>query len=153
MRRWLPAVLALVLVAVLVFLGYQAYTAYQGLQARVAALEAQVQGQGEALKALSERVARLEAEGFRTPAGPLSPPPAPEVPAPPAWPYVVGGLVLLLLPYRFLRLLRAPEKPKEAPEKAEEKSPSQAASPEGVEEARMLDEGAPPPPPEEPRKG
>jgi cation transport ATPase len=24
---------------------------------------------------------------------------------------------------------------------------------EGVEEARMLDEGAPPPPPEEPRKG
>lgn len=38
MRRWLPAVLALVLVAVLVFLGYQAYTAYQGLQARVAAL-------------------------------------------------------------------------------------------------------------------
>lgn len=37
MRRWLPAVLALVLVAVLVFLGYQAYTAYQGLQARVAA--------------------------------------------------------------------------------------------------------------------
>lgn len=46
MRRWLPAVLALVLVAVLVFLGYQAYTAYQGLQARVAAPEAQVQGQG-----------------------------------------------------------------------------------------------------------
>ena len=71
MRRWLPAVLALVLVAVLVFLGYQAYTAYQGLQARVAALEAQVQGQGEALKALSERVARLEEEVFRTPAEPL----------------------------------------------------------------------------------
>ena len=52
-----------------------------------------------------------------------------------------------------MKLPRAPEKPKEAPEKAEEKSPSQAASPEGVEEARMLDEGAPPPPPEEPRKG
>lgn len=73
MRRWLPAVLALVLVAVLVFLGYQAYTAYQGLQARVTALEAQVQGQGEALKALSGRVARLEEEVFRAPAEPLSP--------------------------------------------------------------------------------
>jgi hypothetical protein len=110
MRRAWGWILALVLVLLLAWAGYGAYQAYRGLASRVSALEAQVQAQGETLKALSERLGKVEEEVFKTPAPPISLPEAPEVSGGAAWPYVVGLLLVLLLAYLLLRFLRTPEK-------------------------------------------
>jgi hypothetical protein len=80
------------------------------LASRVSALEAQVQAQGETLRALSERLGKVEEEVFNTPAPPISLPEAPEVSGGAAWPYVVGLLLVLLLAYLLLRFLRTPGK-------------------------------------------
>ena len=108
MRRAWGWILALVLVLLLAWAGYGAYQAYRVLASRVSALEAQVQAQGETLKALSERLGKVEEEVSKTPAPPISLPEAPEVSGGAAWPYVVG--LLLLLAYLLLRFLRTPGK-------------------------------------------
>ena len=142
MWRSLGGILAVVLVLLLAWAGYAVYQGYQSLASRVSALEAQVQAQGETLKTLSERLGKVEEEVFQTPAPPISLPEPSEVTGSPAWPYVAGFLVLLVVLFLVLRLLRRPSK--EAPE---EVSPSQEAA--STEEARMVDEGAPPMPGEE----
>lgn len=135
MKRWLYALLALALLVLLGWAGYEAYASYRDLAARVALLEAKVQAQEEALKGLADRLSRVEGEVFKAPSPPLS---LPEVPAPqgaPSWPYVVGLLVVLALLYLVFRLLRQGSR---KPEKTGE-APSQ-----GLEEARMEEEGGPP---------
>ncbi|GAB5601695.1 hypothetical protein FJNA_02190 [Thermus sp. FJN-A] len=135
MKRWLYAGLGVLLLLALGLLGYRVYASYQALAARVAGLETRVQAQEEALKALSERLARVEGEVFKAPSPPLSLPEVPQAGQAPAWPYVVGALVVLLLAYLILRLFRtqeAPGKGREAPVNTT------------LEEARMEEEGAPP---------
>jgi hypothetical protein len=106
MRRAWGWILALALVLLLAWAGYGAYQAYRGLASRVSALEAQVQAQGETLRALSERLGKVEEEVFTTPASPISLPEAPEV----LGGDVVGLLLVLLLAYLLLRFLRTPGK-------------------------------------------
>ena len=137
MWRSLGGVLAVVLVLLLAWAGYAAYQGYQSLASRVSALEAQVQAQGETLKTISERLAKVEEEVFKAPVPPISMPEPSEVTGSPAWPYVAGLLVLLVVLFLVLRLLKRPNK--EAPE---EVSPSQEVA--STEEARMVDEGASP---------
>ncbi|MGC8967915.1 MAG: hypothetical protein ACP5JV_06270 [Thermus sp.] len=106
MKRWFYALVALAVLVLLGWGGYRAYASYQGLAARVALLEAKVRAQEEALRALSDRLSRVEGEVFKAPSPPLS---LPEVPPPqgaPAWPYAVGLLVVLVLLYLVFRLLR-----------------------------------------------
>ncbi len=136
MKRWLYALLALAVLAFLGWAGYRAYASYRDLAARVGLLETKVKAQEEALKALSERLSRVEGEVFKAPSPPLS---LPEVPAPqeaPAWPYAVGLLVVLVLLYLVFRLLRQGGR---EPGKREEETPSPS-----LEEARMEEEGGPP---------
>ncbi len=134
MRRWLiPAALVL-LVALGVWGGYWGYARLQALEARLVALENRLSTQEEALKALGERVGKLEGEVFQAPAPPLALPETPAPSQPPAWPYAVGVVVVLLLLYLLLRLVQRPG----------ERSVREGATPSGLEEARMEDEGAPP---------
>jgi threonine/homoserine/homoserine lactone efflux protein len=135
-RRWLWYLLALILVGLLAWGGYAAYASYQGLRAKVAALEARLSAQEEALKGLAERVGKLEEEVFKAPTPPLSLPEVPEAGGAPVWPYAVGVVVAAVLLYLLLRLLRGQEPKAQAP------SP---ASPD-LEASRMTDERAPPPP-------
>ncbi|WP_413217046.1 hypothetical protein ACLWNE_07720 [Thermus oshimai] len=104
MKRWLFGV-SLVLLLLLAFVGYRGYVALGRLEARVAALEERLSAQEEALKTLGSRVADLEKEVLQAPAEPLALPQPPEAPAPPAWPYVLGALVVALLLYLLFRLL------------------------------------------------
>lgn len=88
------------------------------------------------MKALSDRLSRVEGEVFKAPSPPLS---LPEVPPPqgaPAWPYAVGLLVVLVLLYLVFRLLRqGGQRPGKGGEEAASRS---------LEEARMEEEGGPP---------
>lgn len=137
MKRWLVPTLLGVLVVLALWVGYQGYARLRALEAQISLLEGRLTAQEEALKALGERVGRLEEAVFQAPAPPLSLPEVPVPPGVPAWPYAVGVLVVLLLLYLLLRLLQRPaERPKE-----------EAVTPSSLEEARMEDEGAPPPPP------
>ncbi|MCS6867517.1 MAG: hypothetical protein NZ846_06105 [Thermus sp.] len=134
MARWLLAALLAFLLVLGLWAGYQGYTRFLALEGKVAALEARVAAQEEALKALGDRVGRLEAEAFQAPTPPLSLPEVPEAPGAPAWPYAVGVVGVVLLLYLALRLWPRGEKP---PREGEKPEVSQ-------EEARMEEEGAPP---------
>ncbi|MEN2981149.1 MAG: hypothetical protein ABDH20_00575 [Thermus sp.] len=71
MARWLLAALLAFLLVLGLWAGYQGYTRFLALEGKVAALEARVAAQEEALKALGDRVGRLEAEVFQRPRPPL----------------------------------------------------------------------------------
>ncbi|MFN4070589.1 MAG: hypothetical protein ACK4HT_03365 [Thermus caldifontis] len=138
MKRWVGLVLLLVALLLVVWAGYQGYARLRALEGRVVALETRVQAQEEALKAVAERVGRLEGEVFKSPAPPLS---LPEVPPPagaPAWPYAVGVAVVAVLLFLLLRLLKGNRE-------REGKGVQETSSEENLEVSRMEDEGAPPP--------
>ena len=139
MKRWLFGV-SLVLLLLLAFVGYRGYVALGRLEARVAALEERLSAQEEALKTLGSRVADLEKEVLQAPAEPLALPQPPEAPAPPAWPYVLGALVVALLLYLLFRLL-LPSRPASLKE-----GKGASFAEELQEEKRMEEEGAPPKP-------
>ncbi|WP_114312030.1 hypothetical protein [Thermus caldifontis] len=137
MKRWLGLVLLLVALLLAVWAGYQGYARLRALEGRVVALETRVQAQEEALKAVAERVGRLEGEVFKAPAPPLSLPEVPEAPGAPAWPYAVGVVVAAVLLFFLLQLLRGNRGKKEG--EAQETPPQ-----ENLEASRMEEEGAPP---------
>ncbi|WP_135256010.1 hypothetical protein [Thermus caldilimi] len=137
MKRWLSLVLLLVVALLVVWAGYQGYARLRALEGQVAALEAQVQAQEQALKALGDRVGKLEEEVFKAPSPPLSLPEVPKAPSAPAWPYAVGVVVAAVLLFFLLQLLRG-SRGKERGEG--QGSPSQ----ENLEASRMENEGAPP---------
>ncbi|WP_038058922.1 hypothetical protein [Thermus amyloliquefaciens] len=133
MKRWLGLVLLLVAVLLLAWAGYQGYARLLVLEGQVAALETRVQAQEEVLKALAERVGKLEGEVFKAPAPPLSLPEVPATPGAPTWPYVVGVVVAAVLLFFLLQLFRG-----------NREKGVQEVSQENPEVSRMEDEGAPP---------
>jgi len=137
MKRWLGLVLLLAVALLLVWAGYQGYARLRALEGQVAALEDRVQAQEQALKALGDRVAKLEQEVFNAPSPPLSLPEVPKAPSAPAWPYAVGVVVVAVLLFFLLQLLRG-NRGKEGSE--EQGSLGQ----ENHEASRMENEGAPP---------
>ncbi|MFN4232836.1 hypothetical protein, partial [Thermus sp.] len=138
MKRWLGLILLLVVALLVVWAGYQGYARLRALEGQVAALQARVEAQEQALKALGDRVGRLEEEVFKAPAPPLSLPEVPKAPSAPAWPYAVGVVVAAVLLFFLLQLLRGQ---REREKVQEPQTPSQ----ENLEASRMEDEGAPPP--------
>ncbi|WP_243030512.1 hypothetical protein [Thermus altitudinis] len=138
MRRWLSLVFLLVAVLLVAWAGYQGYARLRALEGQVTALANRVQVQEQALKALGERVGKLEEEVFKAPAPPLSLPEVPGAPSAPAWPYALGVVVVAVLLFFLLQLLRGNRGKKEG--EARETPPPQ----ENLEAARMEEEGAPP---------
>ncbi|WP_232822419.1 hypothetical protein [Thermus sediminis] len=130
------------LLLLLAWAGLAAFQAYGNLASRVSALEAQLQAQGETLKALSERLGKVEEEVFQAPGPPIGLPEPPQVPGAPVWPYAVGVVLVLILLLLLFRFLRGSGKGASKEEGGSSPSPS-------PEEARMVDEGAPPKPGEE----
>ncbi|WP_105317008.1 hypothetical protein [Thermus tenuipuniceus] len=137
MKRWLSLVLLLVVALLVVWASYQGYARLRALEGQVAALESRVQAQEQVLKALGDRVGKLEQEVFKAPSPPLSLPEVPKAPSAPAWPYAVGVVVAAVLLFFLLQLLRG-NRGKEGAEG--QGSPGQ----ENHEVSRMESEGAPP---------
>ncbi|HAR68951.1 MAG TPA: hypothetical protein DCR99_04635 [Thermus scotoductus] len=137
MKRWLSLVLLLVVALLVVWAGYQGYARLRALEGQVAALESRVQAQEQALKALGDRVGKLEQEVFNAPSPPLSLPEVPKTPSAPAWPYAVGVVVAAVLLFFLLQLLRG--------NRGKEGAEGQGSSgQENHEASRMENEGAPP---------
>ncbi|RTH16613.1 hypothetical protein [Thermus scotoductus] len=137
MKRWLSLVLLLVVALLVVWAGYQGYARLRALEGQVAALESRVQAQEQALKALGDRVGKLEQEVFNAPSPPLSLPEVPKAPSAPAWPYAVGVVVAAVLLFFLLQLLRG--------NRGKEGAEGQGSSgQENLEASRMENEGAPP---------
>lgn len=138
MKRWLGLLVFLAVALLLAWAGYQGYARLRALEGQVAALANRVQVQEQALKALGDRVGKLEEEVFKTPAPPLSLPEVPTAPSAPTWPYVVGVVVVAVLLFFLLQLLRGNRGKRE-------REAQEAPPPENLEASRMEDEGAPPP--------